>query len=99
VKLQLGEFSLDEATDFMVRETGVSRDFARREVRRYAVVPTQAMSYLIGKREILSLRDEVKGIMGDSFTLKRFHDSVLSCGSVPPYLLRTCVVSKAIGRY
>lgn len=98
VKLQLGEFSLDEAVDFMVRETGAPRGFIEKEVRRYAIRPTQAMSYLIGKREIVALRDEIKAIMGDSFTLKRFHDSVVSCGSLPPYLLKTCVISESVGR-
>ncbi|MFH1313892.1 MAG: DUF885 domain-containing protein [Candidatus Eisenbacteria bacterium] len=91
VKLQLGDFSLDEAVDFMVNETGAGRDFVEKEVRRYAVEPGQAMSYLIGKREIETLRDDARKTMGDSFTLRDFHDNVLSCGSLPLYLLRTCV--------
>jgi uncharacterized protein (DUF885 family) len=98
VQLQLGEFSLDEAVDFMVRETGAPRGFIEKEVRRCAVRPTQAMSYLIGKREMVALRDEIETIVGDSFTLKRFHDIVVSCGSLPPYLLKTCAISEAVGR-
>lgn len=98
IRLQLGEFSLDEAVDFMVKQTGAPRGFVETEVRRYAVTPTQAMSYLIGKREILALRQESKSMKGDSFSLKRFHDGVLSCGSLPPYLLKTCVISRSMGR-
>jgi uncharacterized protein (DUF885 family) len=98
IKLQTGEFSLDEAVDFMVRQTGGSKDFMAREVRRYAVEPTQAMSYLIGKREIMELRKEVRNTMGEPFSLKAFHDLVLSCGSLPPQLLKTCVISKTVGR-
>jgi hypothetical protein len=96
VRLQLGDFSLDDAVDFMVNETGAPRDFVEGEVRRYAVEPGQAMSYLIGKREIESMRDDARRTMGDSFTLRDFHDSVLSCGSVPLYLLRTCVRAKTM---
>ncbi|HVP57508.1 MAG TPA: DUF885 domain-containing protein, partial [bacterium] len=64
VKLQTGEFSLNQAVDFMAKETGRDRGFIEQEVRRYAVEPTQAMSYLIGKRDIVALRDECKRIKG-----------------------------------
>lgn len=96
IRLQTRDFSLDEAADFMVNQTGADRHYVEKEVRRYAVQPTQAMSYLIGKRDILTLKDEVRSIMGDSFTLKRFHDNLLSCGSLPPYLLRTCVKNRSV---
>ena len=96
IRLQLGDFSLDDAVDFMVNETGAPRAFVEKEVRRYAVEPGQAMSYLIGKREIESLRDNTRRTMGDSFTLRDFHDSVLSCGSLPLYLLRTCVRARTM---
>jgi uncharacterized protein (DUF885 family) len=96
VKLQTGDFSLDEAADFMVNQTGVDRQYIEKEVRRYAVQPTQAMSYLIGKREIVSLKGEVKSILGESFTLLEFHDTLLSCGSLPPYLLTTCVKNRSV---
>ncbi len=95
VRLQLGVYSLEEAIDFMINETGASPGYIEREVRRYAVEPGQPMSYIIGKREIERLRDDVKGDMGDVFTLKEFHDNLLSCGSIQLYLLRACVMSKS----
>jgi uncharacterized protein (DUF885 family) len=98
VKLQTGEYSLDEATDFMVRETGSKRDFIQREVRRYAVEPTQAMSYLIGKRDLVALRDECKRLKGENFSIKEFHDSLLARGSIPPSLLRISLISELTGR-
>jgi uncharacterized protein (DUF885 family) len=95
VKLQIGEYSLAEAIDFMIDETGAPRDFIEKEVLRYAVEPAQPMSYIIGKREIMRLRDDARGEMGDAFTLKAFHDNLLSCGSIQLYLLRVCVISKS----
>lgn len=92
IRLQLGEYSLEDAAAFMIKETGVPDDVARRQVSRYALEPAQTMGYIMGKREIMRLRDDVRGVAGESFTLRMFHDSVLSCGSVPPYLLRACVM-------
>ena len=98
IKLQLREFSLDQAVDFMVSETGSDRHFVEQEVRRYAVEPTQPMSYLIGKRDIMSLREEFRRLRGEQFSLREFHDTLLSRGSLPPYLLKISVISKVIGR-
>jgi len=78
VNLQTGEYSLEEAIDFMINETRAPRSYIEKEVLRYAVEPAQPMSYIIGKREIMKLRDDVRGEMGDAFTLKTFHDNLLS---------------------
>ncbi|HMA36610.1 MAG TPA: DUF885 domain-containing protein [Chloroflexia bacterium] len=64
---------------------------ARAEVQRYSQSPTQPMSYLMGKREILRLAADYRArdvAAGRAFDLKRFHDALLSCGSLPPRLLR-----------
>jgi Bacterial protein of unknown function (DUF885) len=98
VKLQTGEFSISQAVDFMATETGRDRGFLEQEVRRYAVEPTQAMSYLIGKRDIVQLEGECQRLMGSKFSLKGFHDMLLSRGSIPPYLLSISVVSELMGR-
>lgn len=45
-------------------------------------MPGQALSYLIGKREILRLRDDARGRLGARFTLTGFHDTVLDSGSL-----------------
>jgi uncharacterized protein (DUF885 family) len=98
VRLQTGQFSLAQAVDFMVDQTGAGRQYAESEVQRYAVDPTQPMSYLMGKRVVTDLRDHVRHLRGKAFDLKEFHDLVLSCGTIQPYLLRICVTSKTIGR-
>jgi uncharacterized protein (DUF885 family) len=98
IKLQLGQFSLAQAVDFMVQETGGDRAFLEQEVRRYAVDPTQPMSYLIGKRDLVSLRDEYRRVRGKEFSLREFHDAVLKRGSLPPYLVRISVISELMGR-
>jgi len=98
VRLQLGDFTLEDAVDFMVDQTGISRDFATAEVRRYAVSPTQAMSYLLGKQKIVEIRDRVERIRGEAFDIRHFHDVLLGCGALPPDLLETCVISEVTGK-
>lgn len=46
------------------------------ECRRYADDPGQAMSYLLGKREVMRLAETWMGARGG--TLRAFHDELLS---------------------
>jgi uncharacterized protein (DUF885 family) len=46
------------------------------------------MTYILGRRAILSLRSEARRRRGARFDLRQFHDQLLSYGSVPPSLLR-----------
>jgi uncharacterized protein (DUF885 family) len=87
VKLHTGQMSLDEAAAWMADVLDSDTAWTRIEVNRYALNPTIQMSYLIGKLEILKLRDASKQKEGESFSLKEFHDKLLSEGSLPPHLL------------
>lgn len=54
------------------------------ETLRYAVdIPGQALAYKIGNLAFADLRREEQGRLGPGFDLKRFHEAVLSCGSLP----------------
>lgn len=53
------------------------------EVERYVVWPGQACSYKVGQLKILALRARAKAALGEKFSLKEFHNVVLSTGSVP----------------
>ena len=57
VELHLGRMGLDEAVDFLAREASMNRREAELECRRYAEEPGQAMSYLLGKREVMRLAE------------------------------------------
>lgn len=88
VGLQMGTMSVDEAISLLSDQVGFSRDSARGEVRRYTMTPGQPMSYLLGKDAILRLRDDAQTRWGATFTLQRFHDRLLSSGSIPMKLVR-----------
>jgi len=88
VKLSQGEMSFDEAVNMLVQETGMSKNGAVAEVRRYTQSPGQPLSYLLGKHLILHLREEVKKRMGDKYSDKFFHDTMTENGYLPIALLR-----------
>ena len=87
VSLHTENMTVEEGIDFLVSRASLERSNARAEVRRYTASPTQPMSYLIGKLEILKLIDEYKKKHPQA-SLKEVHDAVLSCGSLPPRLMR-----------
>ena len=57
VELHLGVMDLPAAIDFLSAEAHMNRHEAELECRRYAEEPGQAMSYLLGKREVMSLAE------------------------------------------
>jgi len=68
---------------------------ARRAIARYAKWPTQAVTYALGKRELLALTDAVRGIRGERFDPRAFHESVLSIGLVPISRARESLLERA----
>ncbi len=88
VKLSRGEMAFDEAVEMLTRETGMSREGAIAEVRRYTQTPGYSLSYLLGKHLILDLKKEIKQKMGAKFTEKFYHDTIAANGYLPISLLR-----------
>ncbi len=88
VKLQTGVMTPDEAAAWMSERFGDGDiEWARREINWYTLQPTVPSSYLVGKLELLKLRDEMKKREGDKFSLKSFHDKYIASGMIPPPLL------------
>jgi uncharacterized protein (DUF885 family) len=46
------------------------------------------MTYMMGKMEILKLRDDFKKLRGKAFNLKKFHDQLLSYGTIPVRMVK-----------
>ncbi|MCK5547814.1 MAG: DUF885 family protein, partial [Thermoplasmata archaeon] len=83
VNLSTGKMKFDEAVDMLVREVGMGRDEAEGEIKRYTQGPSYNISYLLGKHLIKELKAKVAKGMGDRFTEKFFHDTILYSGSLP----------------
>ena len=80
--------SFEEAVDMLVKETGMSKNGAVAEVRRYTMSPGYPLSYLLGKHLMLKLRDDVKARMGDKYSARFFLDVVTANGNFPMSKLR-----------
>lgn len=61
---------------------------ARDEASSFAAEPGQAISYQIGKLQIVKLIADARREKGDAFTLRAFHDFLWTNGNVPIALLR-----------
>jgi uncharacterized protein (DUF885 family) len=46
-------------------------------------MPTYAASYAAGRREILALREAARARQGAGFSLRDFHDELLTYGRLP----------------
>jgi uncharacterized protein (DUF885 family) len=64
---------------------------ATAEIERYVVLPGQATSYMIGRLQILALRERARSRLGDRFELREFHDVMLRNGAVPLTILERIV--------
>ncbi len=60
-----------------------SCESARNEIKRYARWPTQAITYRLGKEQILSLRHRAQRLFGPEFSEQRFHLEFMKQGSIP----------------
>ena len=88
VGLHTGKMTFMQAVDYLVEQALVERVNALIEVKRYSMTPTQPMSYLVGKLQIIGLRDEAQKQLGSRFDLANFHRQLLGIGTLPLGLVR-----------
>ena len=88
VKLALGQFTLDQAADYLHRNVPMDVGTAHAEAAFFAAGPGQAISYQIGKVQITRMLADARNQKGDWFSLKKFHDFVWLNGNVPISLQR-----------
>jgi uncharacterized protein (DUF885 family) len=60
-----------------------SCEHARNDIKRYARWPTQAITYRLGKEQILSLRHRAQRLFGPEFSEQRFHLEFMKQGTIP----------------
>ena len=86
-------WSREQALKYYIDHIGDPETAAITEVERYVVWPGQACSYMVGKLEILRLRDKARTALGSRFDIRKFHDAVLLSGPVPLTVLESVVDS------
>ena len=76
-------WSREKAINMMASNTALSTHNVRTEIDRYISWPAQALSYKLGELKILELREKAEKELGEDFDIRKFHDAVLSNGSIP----------------
>ncbi|MGC2194893.1 MAG: DUF885 domain-containing protein [Terriglobales bacterium] len=88
VKLALGEFTINQAADYLARSVPMDSKTAESEAASFATAPGLAIAYEVGKLQIERMLAERRLQEGDKFNLRGFHDYVWSNGNVPLSLQR-----------
>jgi Bacterial protein of unknown function (DUF885) len=88
VKLALGEFTLEQAAKYLQEKVPMDFQTARQEAISFSTSPGQAISYQIGKLQIIRFLADTRIQQGDKFDLRAFHDFVWKNGNVPIALQR-----------
>jgi uncharacterized protein (DUF885 family) len=82
IKVHAHGWSIAQAASFFETEAHVPGPAAMQEATRLAYDPTNG-GYFLGKRALLTLRDDYRARVGDTFTLADFHARVMRNGIAP----------------
>ncbi|HEY0129833.1 MAG TPA: DUF885 domain-containing protein [Allosphingosinicella sp.] len=80
-------WSREQAIDYMLANSGMSRTEVVAEVERYIAIPGQALAYKVGALTIQRLRAKAEAALGQRFDPRAFHAQVLMTGSLPMAVL------------
>ena len=87
LRLHCEDLSVEQGVRFFRDEAYLEEASARREAERGTFDPSYIL-YSLGKLMVLKLREDYKASVGDRFTLRGFHDTLLGNGTVPLWLHR-----------
>jgi uncharacterized protein (DUF885 family) len=87
IRMHTGDMTVQQATEFFVKEGYQVRPVAEKEAKRGTSDPTYLV-YTLGKLEILKLREDYKRMKGAQYSLQGFHDAFLGQGYPPVKLVR-----------
>ncbi len=73
----------EQAIDFMLQNSPMTRTEVVAEVERYIAIPSQAVAYKVGALTIQRLRKKAEAELGSKFDIKDFHAQVLGTGALP----------------
>ena len=83
VNLHTGHWTFDQAVKHFMEGGGLDREAATGEAAGAAADPTQKISYMTGKWQIMRLLGQYRDAKGTSFRLGQFHDDLIASGSLP----------------
>lgn len=83
VNLHTGRWTFEQAVNYFMEGGGLDREAAEGEAAGAATSPTQKISYITGKWQIMRLLGRYRDRQGSNFRLGAFHDQLISYGTLP----------------
>ena len=83
VNLHTGKWTFEQAVQYFMEAGGLDREAAEGEAAGAASSPTQKISYIVGKWQIMNLLGRYRDKAGGDFRLGQFHDDLIKNGSLP----------------
>ena len=88
VKLALGMFTMNQAADYLAQHVPMDQKTAHSEAATFSTTPGQAITYLVGKTQIVAFLADARLAQGESFNLRTFDDFLWLNGNIPIVLQR-----------
>ena len=83
VNLHTGKWTFDQSVNYFMEAGGLDREAAVGEAAGAASYPSQKITYITGKWQIMQLLGKYRDKRGAGFQLGQFHDDLLKNGSLP----------------
>jgi uncharacterized protein (DUF885 family) len=96
VELHQETMTLKQGEQFFMDRAGASRTAARSEMTKISMFPGTGMMYWYGTKRIHEMRAALSSILDDSFSLRRFHEDLLSRGSLPVDVIAAGLVGEHV---
>ncbi len=94
--IHVDDMTRDEAMALMIEGAFQEEREAAGKWTRAQLTSTQLSTYFVGYQEHIDLRREVEAKLGDEFSLRAYHDEVLSYGSPSGKYVRALVLDEPI---
>ncbi|HDY75027.1 MAG TPA: DUF885 domain-containing protein [Candidatus Marinimicrobia bacterium] len=91
-KIHAGRMTKEEALDIMINETFQEKSEAEGKWRRAQLTSVQLSTYFTGYILFIELLEDYKKQEGNKFSLKKFHEKLLSFGSIPIRYIREMMI-------
>jgi hypothetical protein len=95
VKLHCGLMSFEECVECLTREGQVSPLTARAYAKAIATMPGYFSSFVVGKAQVVRLREDIKAHLGARYSPAMFHRWVGEAGPIPNGLLEREIWERA----
>jgi uncharacterized protein (DUF885 family) len=96
LELHSGRRTVDETAALYHQQAHMTTDAARAEAVKNSMFPGAAVMYWLGTRDLHALRRACQAREGKTFTLKAFHERVLSYGAIPVPLIARLMTAEPV---